>query len=150
MTTENLGHFYERMCEKYQHRQALAPRSAKTNVIGDILFTLVVGNPADQSQKEGIKVTQLRDPGQLGKLHVIISPQTNLWTIRSVNILCFESSPTADRLHQLNSPNVGGVIVDGQRLDFKDSEMKSLTFWRDLQKWQLEVTIRSISCVRSC
>lgn len=141
MTTKNLGHFYEQMCEKYQHRQALAPSSGETNVFGDVLFTLVVGNPADQSQKYGVKVTQLRDPGQLGKLHVNISSQTNVWTIRSVNILCFEISRTAERPNQLNSPNFGEVIVDGQKLDFKDSEVESLTFWRDLRKWELEVTI---------
>ena len=144
MTTEHLRHFYERMCEKYQQTGASALLSDKKNLPEDTSFTLVVGNPADQGPKGGIKVTQLQDPGQLGKLHVHINWKTKAWNIRTANILCFEVLPAAGLPYPFHSPNRSEFTVDGQELSSMVSERKSPTFWRGLQEWEIRVTTKYI------
>jgi predicted esterase len=141
MTTENLRYFYERMCEKYQQRGASVLRSGKTGLTDDIFFTLVVGNPADQGPKGGFKVTQLQDPGQLGKLHVHFNSRTKAWDVRSTNILCFEIPLAAELPYQFDSLNIHEATIDGQKLNFIQSERRNLTVWQDLQEWKIEVPL---------
>jgi hypothetical protein len=101
----------------------------------------VVGNPADQGPKGGFKVTQLRDPGQLGKLHVHFSSKTKAWDLRSANILCFEIPLAAELPHEFDSLNLSEVIIDGQKLNFIESEPRNMTVWRDLQEWKIKVAL---------
>jgi predicted esterase len=145
-STEHLRHFYERMCEKYQQKGPSALRSGKTDFADDIFFTLVVGNPADQGPKGGIKVTQLRDPGRLGKLHVHISSKTKAWDIRSANILCFEILLAAKLPYQFNSLNLSELTVDGKKFNFIESDRRSVAICRDLQEWEIMVTPLQVIC----
>jgi predicted esterase len=141
MTTKHLRHFYERMCEKYQQNGASALKSGKPDFADDIYFTLVVGNPADQGPKGGIRVTHLRDPGQLGKLHVHIHSKTKAWEIRSANVLGFEILPAAELPYQFDSLSPSEVTIDAQRFSFTELERRSMTFWRGSHKWEIMVTL---------
>jgi hypothetical protein len=142
MTTEHLRHFYERMCENYQQRRARALRSSEANIADDIVFTLVVGNPADQGPKHGFKVTQLRDPGQLGKLHVNFNSKTKAWDVRSSNILCFEIPLPRDPPNLFDSIKISKITVDGQKFSLIPSASggRSIALWRNLQGWKVKVT----------
>jgi hypothetical protein len=69
-------------------------------------FTLVVGDPGDMGSKGGIKVLQLHDPGQYGKVkvkgHVIVT----------TNVMSLEFDPTLWK----DTITVNGVSVDPTEL----------------------------------
>jgi predicted esterase len=133
MTTDHLRQFYERMCEKYQKVRPSAVKR-ELNWTEDISFSLVVGNPADQGSKGGIRVAQLRDPGQLGKLHVFINSKTRSWEIRSANILSFEILPITELPYRSNEGT-----IDGQQFIFPQYQQRNITLRRYSKEWKVMV-----------
>ncbi|KAL1607567.1 hypothetical protein SLS59_002536 [Nothophoma quercina] len=64
-------------------------------------FSIVVGDPGDMGSKGGVKVTQLEDPGQYGKVHV------RGHTVKTSNVLSIEFGPPFWK---------DEVVIDGQTL----------------------------------
>lgn len=73
MTTDPLKRFY---------REQTASNASLPRRLDE--FTMVVGDPGDTGSKGGIRVLNLEDPGQYGKLHV------NGRTITTSNVLSIE------------------------------------------------------------
>lgn len=66
-------------------------------------FNIVVGDPGDMGSKGGIKVTQLEDPGQYGRVHV------QGRTVKTSNVQSLKFGPPFWN---------GSVVIDGQSMDF--------------------------------
>jgi len=79
LTTDVLQGFYR----KYLGR----PANTSTNLDR---FTLVVANPGDTGFKEGIKVTQLLDPGRYGSVAVSLDQSSCSYVLKTSNILEIE------------------------------------------------------------
>jgi predicted esterase len=77
MTTPELIDFYYAQTRN----QAVLPRELKD-------FTMVVGNPGDTGSKRGIKVLQLQDPGQYGRVEV------KGHIIKTSNVMSLEFDPS--------------------------------------------------------
>jgi predicted esterase len=76
MTTPELVHFYYLQTRN----EDTLPRKLED-------FTMVVGNPGDMGSKSGIRVLQLRDPGQYGRV------EAKGHTIKTSNIMSLEFDP---------------------------------------------------------
>jgi predicted peptidase len=76
MTTPELVRFYY----SQTHNKDALPRKLDN-------FTMVVGNPGDTGSKGGIRVLQLRDPGQYGRV------EAKGHTIKTSNIISLEFDP---------------------------------------------------------
>ncbi|XPS67746.1 hypothetical protein M3J09_000045 [Ascochyta lentis] len=92
MTTPELVEFYYRQTASKEK----LPRELDE-------FDIVVGDPGDMGSKGGVKVRQLEDPGQYGKVHV------RGRTVKTSNILSIEFGPPFWK---------GAVVLDGQTLEF--------------------------------
>ncbi|KZM25202.1 uncharacterized protein EKO05_0008494 [Ascochyta rabiei] len=99
MTTPELVDFYHNQTRSTEE----LPRDMEE-------FSIVVGDPGDMGSKGGVKVTQLEDPGQYGRVYV------QGHTVKTSNVLSIEFSPPFWK---------GAVIVDGQTLKLATDTAKS-------------------------
>jgi hypothetical protein len=53
----------------------------------------------------------------------------------------------ADLPYQFHLLNLSEVIIDGQKLNFIESERENKTVWRDLQEWKIKVALQWVFCV---
>lgn len=67
-------------------------------------FSIVVGDPGEMGSKGGVKVTQLEDPGQYGRVHV------KGRTVKTSNIVSIEFGPPFWK---------DVVVIDGQTLELE-------------------------------
>ncbi|OSS47835.1 hypothetical protein B5807_06315 [Epicoccum nigrum] len=65
-------------------------------------FSIVVGDPGDMGSKGGVKVTQLEDPGNYGRVHVRGK------TVKTSNVLSIEFGPPFWK---------DAIVLDGQALE---------------------------------
>ncbi|KAF2633162.1 hypothetical protein BU25DRAFT_1139 [Macroventuria anomochaeta] len=65
-------------------------------------FSIVVGDPGDMGSKGGVRVTQLEDPGQYGRVHV------KGRTVKTSNVLSIEFGPPFWK---------DAIMIDGQTLE---------------------------------
>lgn len=91
MTTQPLEDFYR----SHSSNEDALPRRLDE-------FTFVVGDPGDMGRKGGLKVLQLHDPGQYGRVEV------KGHEIRTTNVLSLELDPTLW---------TGTITLDGRELD---------------------------------
>lgn len=92
MTTPELIDFYR------------AEAKSKEKLPRDLYeFSIVVGDPGDMGSKSGIRVTQLEDPGQYGRVHV------RGHTLKTSNVLSIEFGPPFWK---------DIIVIDGQTLEF--------------------------------
>jgi hypothetical protein len=110
MTTDPLKSFYREQTAS----NASIPRRLHE-------FTMVVGDPGDTGSKGGIRVLNLEDPGQYGKLHV------KGRIITTSNILGLEFDPKI--LDQ------DSVTVDGHELDLPAGQ--SVVFAKTADAWEV-------------
>lgn len=75
-------------------------------------FSIVVGDPGDMGSKGGVKVTQLEDPGQYGKVHV------RGRTVKTSNVLSVEFGPPFWK---------DGVVINGQTLELASAAANTKT-----------------------
>lgn len=110
MTTEPLVSFYRE-------------QTASTETIPRRLdnFSIVIGDPGDTGPKCGIRVLNLEDPGQYGRINV----QGRV--ITTSNVLSLEFDPTAIKL--------SSVVVDGNELDVSGSN--SIILSKPAGTWQV-------------
>ncbi|KAK3079214.1 hypothetical protein LTS18_005442, partial [Coniosporium uncinatum] len=93
LTTDVLQDFYRKYLGRPANRSTSLDR-----------FTLVVANPGDTGSKEGIRVTQLQDPGQYGSVAVSIDSSSCSYDLKTFNVLeievqtmrCLSSALSAD------------------------------------------------------
>lgn len=98
MTTRPLRDFYLYHLAKHRILPALP-----------LQFSIVVANPAEMGSRGGIVVDQLIAPEKYGRVHVERIPSSDIWILRTRNILRFHLSylPSADiRLQIDDSPEV--------------------------------------------
>jgi predicted esterase len=98
MTTSNLVDFYKMQA---QNKDVLPRRLEE--------FSFVVGDPGDMGSKCGVKVTQLEEPGQYGKVHV----KGN--RLKTTNVLSIEFLPPFWN---------DSVIVDGEEFTLPEQGAK--------------------------
>ncbi|KAJ4340596.1 hypothetical protein N0V95_007444 [Ascochyta clinopodiicola] len=91
MTTPELVEFYHNQTRSQEE----LPRDMDE-------FSIVVGDPGDMGSKGGVKVTQLEDPGQYGRVYV----QGRV--VKTSNVLSIEFSPPFWK---------DSIVVDGQTLE---------------------------------
>ena len=91
MTTDALIRFYK---EQVNNNITLPRRLSE--------FDLIVGDPGDTGTKSGLRVLQLDDPGQYGKVHV------KGHTITTSNVLSLELQPGV--------LGAESVTIDGKQL----------------------------------
>ncbi|KAJ4992803.1 hypothetical protein SVAN01_01849 [Stagonosporopsis vannaccii] len=96
MTTPELVAFY--------HNQT---RSKETLPRKLDKFSIIVGDPGSMGSKGGIKVTQLEDPGQYGRVHV----QDR--TVKTSNVLGIEFGPPFWK---------DAIVIDGQTLELANTD----------------------------
>lgn len=115
MTTEPLKSFYRKQTENNES----IPRKLGA-------FTLVVGDPGDTGSKGGIRVLNLEDPGQYGRLTV------KGRTITTSNVLRLELDPT------LMATDT--VVIDGHEVSVDNASSGHVHITRTQDTWQLEVS----------
>lgn len=76
-TTDELQAFY-------QHHIAVSNAGTAAPELQD--FAITVANPGDTGPKNGVQITQLTTPGQLGRLDVSFNPLTQGCVLRTTNI----------------------------------------------------------------
>lgn len=97
MTTPQLVAFYHNQTENNEE----LPRELDE-------FSIVVGDPGSMGSKGGVKVTQLEDPGQYGRVHV------QGRTVKTSNVLGIEFGPPFWK---------DTVVIDGQPLDLANNDI---------------------------
>lgn len=101
MTTPELTHFYYSQVRN----DIVLPRKLED-------FTIVVADPGDMGSKGGIRVLQLNDPGQYGKVRV------KGHMIRTSNVASLDFDPALWNM---------AVSVDGQEIDLANTNTESAT-----------------------
>lgn len=133
MTTKHLVSFYYEQITQSAHNR------------GPFLnFSMSVANPGDMGSKGGIKVTQLRIPGQYGTLKVLLDHNTCDYSVNTSNILAFELPSW--------SCASGRLILDGQSLPFQEESQgrARLEFWRTTEGiWEVSIQF-PLSRLKKC
>jgi predicted esterase len=101
MTTDGLQRFY---------REQLS--SSRSLEEGFSEFELVVANPADTGSKDGVEVTYLVDPGQVGKIRVSIDRFQSSALFSTSNIFAFE----------IQDHNYKSLVIDNQEMRSSSTE----------------------------
>ncbi len=106
MTTKSLAAFYEEQLQSVRKDS------------GDVYpFCLVVATPGDTGSKGGVKVSQLKTPGQIGKICVSFNDQTKTYEFMTSNILSFVL---------LDRKYAHTIIIDHQRVPCVGSKWDSM------------------------
>lgn len=115
MTTDSLREFYTSILD-----------NESNGTKNDGNFSLVVANPVDFGSKGGFRILLLKDPGQLGKMHISSNHDGGPTTIiKTENVLQF--SVDTNRAHVR-----GHITVNDERFETVDfTTSNPIVFWRE-------------------
>ena len=105
MTTEPLKAFFKRILD------------GPGTIPLPFSFSVVVANPADTEPRGGLSIEQLRRPDQLGKMEIVRDRSSNIWALKTSNIIrfAFRSCPTIGDIPS-------ELVIDGQRMGAMSKE----------------------------
>ena len=107
------GHWFDEVMTTSQLKSFYREQTAKNETLSRnaTTFDIVVADPGDMGSKGGIRVLQLEDPGQYGRVHVTYQAATKAYVIKTSNVLSLELN------HRFAGSGDGKVAIDGTNID---------------------------------